>query len=259
MTKNGSFTENLANTISERLINSIVGLIGVILVLVGILSSGIIGETWEAVLISVGASLIASAIVSYLTSIYIFKRKQSKEITEKWGLCTICETRAEMNLIVNDRIEKAQDHLDIIAYGLSSLRESRTPLLKKKVEHGLSIRILTVDPNCALLEQKDKDEHKQPGTTAASIRSLCKWVLELQKIKDAKVEIKFCSSLPTEVYFRVDDYVYAGPYQWARDSQRSITMEYRNAGNAFKYYKDYFDTIWKDNEFCSDDQSILHQ
>lgn len=259
MTKNGSWTENIANTVSERLVNLLIGLIGVILVLVGILASQIIGATWEAVLISVGASLVASAIVSYLTSIYIFKRRQSKEITETWGLCAICETRAEMNIIVNDRIKKAQDHLDIIAYGLSSLRESRTSLLKEKVEHGLSIRILTVHPDCDLLCQKDKDEKKQPGTTAASIRALCKWILELQQIKGAKVEIKFCSSLPTEVYFRVDDYIYTGPYQWARDSQRSITMEYRNAGNAFKYYKDYFDAIWKDNEFCSDDPSILHQ
>lgn len=259
MAKNGSFAENIANTIDERLVNFIVGLIGVILVLIGILSSTTIGPTWEAVIISVGASLIASAIVSYLTSIYIFKRKRAKDITEKWGLRTICETRAEMNTIVTGRIEKAQNHLDIIAYGLSSLRESRTPLLKRKVAHGLNIRILTVDPNCELLKQKDADENKQPGATAASIRALCKWIVELQKIQGAKVEIKFCSSLPTEVFFRVDDYIYTGPYQWARDSQRSITMEYRNLGQAFEYYKEYFDGLWKNKAFCAENQTILHQ
>lgn len=251
MAKNGSITENFANTVNERLVNFIVGLIGVILVLVGILLSAQIGQTWEAVLISVGASLIASAIVSYLTSIYIFKRKQVKDITEKWGLCTICETRATMNEIVTGRIKKAQDHLDIIAYGLSSLRESRTPLIKEKVKHGLNIRILTVDPDCELLKQKDKDENKQPGATSASIKALCKWVAELQRIKGAKVEIRFCSSLPTEVFFRVDDYIYTGPYQWARDSQRSITMEYRISGQAFEYYKEYFDGLWENKEFCS--------
>ena len=69
--KNESINDKIGYTINERLINAIIGLLGVVLILVGILFSELLGSKWEAVIISVGASLVASAVVSYLSSIYI--------------------------------------------------------------------------------------------------------------------------------------------------------------------------------------------
>lgn len=253
------FQEKLAYSVNERLINWLIGLLGVVAVLVGIMLPENLDPIWEAVIVSVGASLIASAVVSYLSSIYMYKRKQAKEITEVWGLCSICETRAEMNTIVTERLKTAEDHLDIIAFGLKSFRETRQNILKERIEHGMILRIITVNPNCELLKQKDMDEEKVEGSTAKSIKELCKWIVELKRIKNAQVEIKFCNTLPTEVYFRIDNYIYVGPYQLNRESQRTITMEYRTTGEAFKYYQNYFELLWSNNSFCKTDTTILNQ
>lgn len=258
MASNESFTEKMGYAVNERLINIIIGLLGIVSVFVGILFSDKLGDKWEAVIISVGASLIASAVVSYLSSIYVYKRKREKEITDNWGLISICDNRAQMNIQVAKRLDKAKDHLDIIAFGLKSFRESKRKLIADKVAHGMSIRIITVDPKCDLLKQKDLDEKKVVGSTSDSITQLCRWILELQELGGSKVEIRFCNTLPTELYFRVDDYVYAGPYQCGKESQRTITMEYRSRGEGYKYYRDYFDALWSDKSFCAENPSILH-
>lgn len=253
-----SLSEKLGNNVNERLINLVIGLLGGVLILAGILFCDFWGSKWETVIISVGASLVASAVVSYLSSIYIYKRKREKEITETWGLYSIDESRAQMNYFIGQNLENVTDHLDIIAYGLKSFRESKRKLINEKVKHGLEIRIITVNPNYEYLSQKDVDEKKLKDSTKESIKQLCRWIVELQKIKGSKVKIKFCKTLPTEVYFRVDDYIYTGPYQCGRESQRTITMEYRRPGKGFDYYKDYFDTLWNDVEFCNEDTTLLN-
>ena len=164
-----------------------------------------------------------------------------------------------MNIQVADRLDKAKDHLDIIAFGLKSFRESKRKIISNKLSHGMLIRIITVDPACAYLAQRDIDEKKVPGSTSASITQLCKWVVELQEKYGNKIEIKFCNTLPTEVYFRVDDYIYVGPYQCGKESQRSITVAFRGHGQGYSYYKEYFDTLWNDKDFCSENSSLLHK
>lgn len=76
-------------------------------------------------LVSIGRSLIASAIVSYLASIYLFKRLREKELSDKWGLETICELRSSMNDRVFECLRSGARELDIVSYGLKSFRETR--------------------------------------------------------------------------------------------------------------------------------------
>ena len=259
MASNESLSERIGYSINERLINLVICLLGVVLVLLGIIFSESLGSKWEAVIISIGASLVASAVVSYLTSIYVYKRNRAKEITDDWGLTAINDNRAQMNKLIGQKLDKANDHLDIIAFGLKSFRESKRNVIAEKVKHGMSIRIITVDPRCEYLEQRDLDENKVIGSTKDSIVQLCRWIVELKKIGGDNVEVKFCQTLPTEVYFRVDDYIYTGPYQFGKESQRTITMEFRNPGEGFAYYKNYFDSLWSDNGFCATNTTILHQ
>lgn len=250
--KNTELQDRIASAMSERLVNIIIGLLGIALILGGILFSEPLGSAWAAVVLSIGASLIASAVVAYLSSIYLYHRAGGAEVANAWGLCSICENRAEMNLHVDDALEAAQEQLDIIAFGLKSFRETKRQLLAKKAAHGLSIRIITVDPDCALLERQDQTEEKAQGSTALSIRQLCEWVDELGQIPNAKVQIRFSDTLPTELYFRVDNRVYVGPYQCGRESQRAITMEYSGHGRGFAYYSEYFETLWNDGKFCAE-------
>lgn len=238
------------NNVNERLINLLVTCLGVIFVVIGVLFSFSNNETAKTILISIGTSLIASAVVSFLASIYIFKHKREKEITDVWRLISIKDNRSAMNAEVLKRLENAENQLDIIGYGMKSFRESRDDLIRSRIQKGLKVRIITVDPNCIFLNQRDKDENKIEGSTADSIRQLNDWVNNLNSEYNKYVEIKFCRTLPTEVYFRVDDYIYVGPYQCGKESQQTITMEYHSKGNGFQYYNSYFEKLWNNENFC---------
>ena len=154
----------------ERLINGVILLMGIIFVLIGafVVKDGKI----ETILISIGTSMISSSIVSFLTSIYIFKYQRAKDISEIWGISSIQEQRAVMNIQVDKYMQKAKNHIDILAYGLKSLRENRTETIKNALKRNVKIRIITVNPNNDLLALKDRDENKVKGSTAESINEL---------------------------------------------------------------------------------------
>lgn len=238
------------NNVNERLINLLVTCLGIIFIVIGVLFSFTNNETIKTILISIGTSLIASAVVSFLASIYIFKHKREKEITDIWRLISIKDNRSEMNIEVHRRLNNAENQLDIIGYGMKSFRESRDELIRSRLQKGLKVRIITVDPNCNFLKQRDIDENKMEGSTANSINQLNDWVNKLNNEYDKSVEIRFCKTLPTEVYFRVDDYIYVGPYQCGKESQQTITMEYHSQGTGFQYYNSYFEKLWNDENFC---------
>ena len=81
-----TFREFVYRKSKEYLTNLVILLVGIILILVGVMSANWIGTVAESVVISVGASLVASAIVSFLSSLYLFKRSLAKEVTETWGI-----------------------------------------------------------------------------------------------------------------------------------------------------------------------------
>ena len=202
----------------------------------------------NTVVISVGASIVASAVVSYITSVYLLKKKKLREITEIWGLRSITENRSDMNKEVSKRLNDADECLDIIAYGLKSFRESVGDTVKTRVQNGLSIRILTVDPNSEFLSYRDDVENKIKGSTANDIMQLSEWIKELAIDGVTNVELRYCRFLPTELYFRVDSRVYVGPYEIGKESQRTITAEYAGGSKGFSYYTDYFNALWSKAE-----------
>ena len=71
-----SFENAVQDLLTERAINFIVGLLGAVAVFLGVLPIKWPLDEVPTVLVSVGTSLIASAIVAYLTSIYMFKRRK---------------------------------------------------------------------------------------------------------------------------------------------------------------------------------------
>lgn len=233
---------------TERLINIIIALVGVILVIIGITFYA--NEKTSTILISVGASLIASSIVAFLSSIYIQKYRRAKEISEIWGIRSIEEKRTIMNTRIDECTNKAKKQYDIMAFGLKSLREGNPKGINDLLKRGASIRILSVDPECKALNDRDIQEKKTEGQTAYTIRQLIEWVEDLNKTYPGQIRIKFAKHLPSEFYCRVDDSIFVGPYQYGKDSQQLFTMEFKNPGKAFAYYEDYFDSLWKDKKYC---------
>lgn len=233
---------------AERMINIIIMLIGLLLVIIGIAVFS--KEKASTILISVGASLIASSIVAFLSSIYIQRYRRAKEISEIWGIRSIEEKRTIMNTRIDECTGKAKRQYDIMAFGLKSLRDGNAKGINDLLKRGASVRILSVDPEIKALEDRDIQEKKTPGQTAYTIRQLTEWVDSLKKNYPGQIEIKLAKHLPSEFYCRVDDSIYVGPYQYGKDSQQMITMEFKNPGKAFAYYEEYFDSLWKDSGYC---------
>ncbi len=233
---------------AEHWINIIIALVGVILVAFGVIRSE--NEKLSTILISVGASLIASAIVAFLSSIYIHKYRRAKEISEIWGIRSIEDKRATMNIRIDECMGKAKKHYDIMAFGLKSLRDGNKKGVNDMLRRGAVIRILSVDPECEELIDRDIQEKKAKGATALSIRQLKEWADALEKEFPGQLQVRFANYLPSEFYCRVDDAIFVGPYQYGIESQQCITSEYKNPGKAFAYYESYFETLWNDKEYC---------
>lgn len=232
----------------EHLINIIIALVGILLVIIGIVIFN--REKASTILISVGASLIASSIVAFLSSIYIQKYRRAKEISEIWGIRSVEEKRTIMNTRIDECTSKAKKHYDIMAFGLKSLRDGNAKGINDLLKRGALIRILSVNPACEALNDRDIQEKKTKGQTAHTIRQLIEWVEDLKKTYPGQIEIKLANHLPSEFYCRVDNSIFIGPYQYGKDSQQLITMEFKSPGKAFAYYEDYFDSLWKDKDYC---------
>ena len=70
------------------------------------------------------------------------------------------ENRSYMNKEVSKRLKDAN-----IAYGLKSFRESAGDIVKSKIQNGLEVRILTVNPDSEFLSYCDLVENKIQGST----------------------------------------------------------------------------------------------
>ena len=114
---------------NNDLINGIVFLIGLVIMLLSLWLT-----IWTTVLLSVGCSIMASAIVCWLTSRYTLSKINIKAIIDRWGLIGIYETRGEMNIDCDEKLETLSSTLDIIAFGLKSFRDSKSDLIEEKVD-----------------------------------------------------------------------------------------------------------------------------
>lgn len=238
--------------INAELVNSITFCIGFAVVLWGALS----GYTTAigTILISIGTSLIASSVVVFISTKYMFKQNKIKDIIEKWGMIGIYDTRAKMNDSANISLENNENNLDIIAFGLRNFRDAQTDIIKQKVSQGMQIRILTINPKSKFLEQREKDEKELPGQIANTIVQLDSWVEEIKQmqIRDKQVQIKFYDTLPLDFYFRLDNRLFIGPYLYGKTSQQTISYEYSYSSVGFEYYVNYFENLWNDETFAKE-------
>lgn len=245
---------NYLENLNTNLVNIVILLIGIVITIIGV-GFGFKNTSISTILISIGCSLIASSIVSFLSSKYIIKQNKIKELISIWGIEGIYKTRQEMNRSCDDHMKNLDNELDIIAFGLRSFRDSKGKEIEEKVKKGLKIKILTLNPNGEFAEKQDAFENETKGHTKKTIEDLAKWVDSIKQFaqNSENIQIKFYNNLPLDFYFREDDYIYVGPYLYGMTSQQTISYEYKKNGAGYSYYKDYFDKLWNDEKFCKSD------
>lgn len=231
--------EKWYHILSTYLWQIILILLGIVFVIVSFSSSD---ERWFTTLNGVGVSLLLSGVLGIFMNAFFYKRDARLEVYEKWKIVNIYQSRAIANLTIDAYQEKAKKRIDIIAFGLSSWRQAKEQLIDDMLNRGVKIRIITMDPNCSLLNLRDRAEGKAEGATKESILQLRQFFKQTNKRRN--VEIKYHQQLPLDFYFRVDDHIFVGPYIYGKESQQMITYEYDKGGEGFDYYSDYFDKLW---------------
>ena len=230
-------------TYSAQVTNIIVGLVGIVLILIAIL----IGyeKVLGVVLLSIGTSIFATSIVSYLNSRYLIQQSNRAQMVERWGLDKIYEARSEINPETHKLLRKTQN-LEICAMGLKGFRDAQEKVVEKRVSEGMYFKILTIDPSSQFLSTIDKTEKASEGYTKDTILSLIQWVKKLQKMQiyDNQVEIKVYDHYPYDFYFCMDGVTFTGPYQ-TKSSQQTITYKFAPHSLGARKYKDYFDSLWE--------------
>lgn len=243
------------NTLIARLERTNADLINIVVFCVGFIAvlAAFFCGPWpdvKTVLLSVGCSLLAAAVVTYLSSRYLARRSRIREIMDHWGLEAIYETRQKMNASSDLVWPKAERQLDAMGWGFRSFRDAKGNALEEKIVAGMKVRFLVPAPDSETVRRREEEEQVSPGSIAREIEQLGKWVDSLNKHEPGSAKIRYYTGHPQEFYFRLDDVAFVGPYLYGKTSQQTISYEFRGPSHGFTHYRDYFDRLWDDKDFC---------
>lgn len=203
-------------------------------------------KTSSMVWISIGCSLIASALVILLNTFLV--DAQINNPLDDWKLKTITSTRAEINNDCEMELERAKYRVDIVAFGLRSFRTTHTEQqILAQLKKGINYRILTMSPDSTFVSARESEENNK--NIKDSITEMIEWADKLNaKNSRGKIAIKGYSSMTLDFYWRVDNVVYIGPYWNGYESQQTITYKFLKGGKGFKTYSDYFEKLWSNEK-----------
>ena len=171
---------------------------------------------------------------------------------EEWKISKIYHKRSEKSNDSDPKIKYLRNNLDVVAFGLKSFRTSHGDDVKKCIENGTVIRILTMSPTSSFISEREKEENETEGQILNTINSLIKWAEDLnsktRKSKKNKnvghIEVRGYDCMTLDFYWRMDDDLYIGPYWQGYSSQQTITYKFDKGGEGFRVYTDYFEKLW---------------
>lgn len=200
-------------------------------------------KTFSNVWISIGCSLIASALVILLNTFLV--DVVSINPLDEWKIKNITSTRAEINNDCEIELDNTKHQVDVIAFGLSSFRSKHNEeQMLRYLRKGVNFRILTMNPSSTFLLQREKEENDK--NIKNSIETMIAWADKLnQKSSKGKIIVKGYAAMTLDFYWRADGILYVGPYWYGKGSQQTITYKYLRGGKGFKLYSEYFEELWE--------------
>jgi len=212
-------------------------------------------QTTHAVWLGIGTSLIATGITGWTVFIYIFLTRdvaKRLEVLAQFGVVRIFDARSvRIRAEYDSRLATAREHIDIMGFGLSALREDYLDAFEQWRQRA-HVRILLLDPDFPTVSQsyasqRDVEERQNVGTIAQDVRD---FIASVRPIIAAggkyPFEVKLYRTLPTINIFRVDDEVFWGPYLLKQPSRNSPTILLQRGGLLFDRMTSQFETIWSD-------------
>lgn len=199
--------------------------------------------------ISIGCSLIASALVIILTDLLVDRVKDNP--LDVWGIKKIYQSRSKMNEDCAISLKRAKYKVDVVAFGLKSYRDDNEKLTKTLLQKGVNFRIITMHPDSPYVTQREIEENETSGQIKNTIEQLVSWADGLnRKGYEGKIVVRGYSCMTLDFYWRADNDVYVGPYWYGLGSQRTISYKFED-GKGFEMYSDYFDKLWNNSELLT--------
>lgn len=235
-----------------QIVNMLVLFLGFAVVTVGV---SFTSNNTQTIMISIGCSLIATSIVSILTTYYLVNTNKVREIIEFWGLENIYPSKGEMNPFANEHLNKARNCIDVMAIGMSNYITNAGTVLENKIKNGVAIRIISCNPSSDMLKYREIDESiagggEPTGAMRISIHGLIKWVKKMKiKYPESKIEIKFHNTYPAFNYLKIDGIYFWSPNLFLKTSQQCIAWSFRSPGKGYNYFDEHFNCLWNDDDF----------
>lgn len=234
-----------------QIVNFCIGAIGIICILLGIIFLSC--EVASNILLSIGASILATSIVTWINAKYMLRTQHAEKLMSKWKLHNLYKSKADMNAFdANTALDQCSNSIDIIAEGLSNYRAAKGDVLTDKIlKHNVKVRIISCD-SFEMLRKRARDESSSgidDGKSAMQkVNELVQWVEQLrEKLGDKSdgIQIRFHGSYPELSYLRIDNKVFVSTNLWKKQSQQSFAMGFMDNGEGGIYFKNYFENLWE--------------
>src|SRR6266852_1583941 len=191
----------------------------------------------NSVLFAVGASIAAAGLSGWMILGYVIASdtmRKRLDIVLKFGITNAFDGRSVViRKEYEDRLVRARERIDIMGFGLSSLREDFTREFGKWKQRA-RIRILLLDPefpnaDCSYALQRDKEEKTPVGQIANHVKQ---FVADIGNIatQHGSLQVRLYRCLPTLNIFRIDDELFWGPYLMGEPSRNCPTFLVRRGG-----------------------------
>jgi hypothetical protein len=224
--------------------------------LILMLSGALVAATLGRIGLAVGTSMIAtgaSGVIIFGWVVFDESENERRKVVDSFGFETAFPFRSiQIKDEYRRRTQKASQHIDVMGYGLNSLREDFLDDFREWATR-LKVRILLVDTEAPAdgskyVDIRDAEEGNAPGRTRTEVR---KFVVDTYPLwsRTDNFQVRLANALPSVNMFRIDDESFWGPYlisstRYGRASRNLPTMIVRRPGYMYERLVDHFDEIW---------------
>ena len=203
----------------------------------------------------IGLGLLTGGISGYIVFGYVLVSHDVSErldVLRHFGIQRAYESRAtRIRDEYEQRLSKAKERIDVLAFGLSALREDFGEDFadwKSRAE----VRILLIDPDYpapdSFADQRDREEGRPAGTIRSDVNTFLEFVAPL---RGDRFRVRLYTCLPHVNVFRVDDEMFWGPYL-VKEQGRNTPTFVSGKGVMFDSLLQHFERIWNDPTLSRD-------
>lgn len=216
---------------------------------------------------AVGTSMVASGACGWIILgwvVYSEEEATRRKVIDSFGFVSAFSTRSiQIKQEYDTRLSVARSQIDVMGYGLNSLREDYSSRFAELASRA-TVRILLVDLDAPAAgvtfpDLRDFEEDNSQEKTGGEVRKFVEDTRTLWSDPTVDFHVRLAKTIPSVNMFRIDDEAFWGPYlvsssRYGKASRNLPTLIVRQPGYMFDRLVDHFDAIWTNAAFSRDPQ-----